>query len=302
MPKKLRRLYSIEYLIEANRLKDSICHWENFFAPENDTESRIQSWIRLEIVGQCLMDKYSWAIPDSRSLRILSNFSPLIEIGCGKAYWAYLLRNRGVDIIAVDKYVDPTTCWTNIVTSGPEILSHHMSKGRNLFLCYPDDTENMAIDCLDNFEGDYIIHVGELVACGGTFSGAPQAPFGRTTSSEFQIQLMEDFHCLLIVDLPRFPFSKDTLSVWKRTTFSPGKSFYIPPSSNVVNEDSFEASVLSGDPGVLEMIENKSGSNNESSGEDNESIDENIDEWAFIPLEERLPTNLAAPCMLQFLQ
>mmetsp|Transcript_7858 Transcript_7858/g.19988 ORF Transcript_7858/g.19988 Transcript_7858/m.19988 type:complete len:164 (-) Transcript_7858:188-679(-) len=46
--------------------------------------------------------KYAWAIPDQRAIRIIANFSPLVEIGAGKGYWAMLLRQAGADVLALD--------------------------------------------------------------------------------------------------------------------------------------------------------------------------------------------------------
>mmetsp|Transcript_7307 Transcript_7307/g.6553 ORF Transcript_7307/g.6553 Transcript_7307/m.6553 type:complete len:117 (+) Transcript_7307:1-351(+) len=80
--------------------------------------------------------------------------------------------------------------------------------------------------CLQHFKGEYIIHVGEMITTGGTLSGTPQAPFGRTTSADFQVKLAESFHCLLVAPIPRYPFSNDTISVWKRTTFVKGREDY----------------------------------------------------------------------------
>lgn len=75
------------YLSQINKLKKTIPEWDNFFCndpsksiEEND-QIRGSNWIRLEVIGQSLLEKFSWAIPDERSLRILSNYSPLIEIG-----------------------------------------------------------------------------------------------------------------------------------------------------------------------------------------------------------------------------
>ena len=59
------------------------------------------------VLGEPLARRYAWAIPDERALRILAEFSPLVEIGCGKGYWSKLLQNRGVDIIPCDKAVFP---------------------------------------------------------------------------------------------------------------------------------------------------------------------------------------------------
>ena len=57
-------------------------------------------------------------------------------------------------------------------------------------------------------------------------AGAPVRPFGRTSSAEFQVSLMESFHCILIANLSlNYPHSKDSISVWKRTSFIPGNYF-----------------------------------------------------------------------------
>ena len=69
--------------------------------------------------------------------------------------------------------------------------------------------------------GQYVIHVGELLTSGGTLS-FPQAPWGRTSSSDFQVTLSEEFHCILSASLPRFPFSRDYITVWKRTKWIHG--------------------------------------------------------------------------------
>ena len=79
----------------------------------------------------------------------------------------------------------------------------------------------MANPCLDDFIGDYVIHIGELISTGQLSS--PQAPWGRTSSADFQISLMTDFHCVLVYELPAFPFSRDCITVWKRTEFVRGK-------------------------------------------------------------------------------
>jgi hypothetical protein len=56
---------------------------------------------------------YAWAIPDARALRILAALGPLVEVGCGKGYWARLLRDYGVDVVAYDIAPPPEPArWT----------------------------------------------------------------------------------------------------------------------------------------------------------------------------------------------
>jgi hypothetical protein len=252
------------YLKNFLKLKKTIGCWDSFFTvPEPD---RVENWVRLEVLGNALCEKYSWAVPDSRALRILKNFSPLIEIGAGKGYISKLLQDEGVDIIPFDREIDEKTAWTKVKIGGPKKLLKQCAKGRNLFLCYPDEDSSMANPCLENFTGDYVIHIGELISTGGLSS--PQAPWGRTSSADFQVSLMTDFHCVLVAEMPAFPFSRDCISVWKRTEFVRGK----------------------------ESISRELDGGSETNDDDSEegSVDED-DGWASILQSERLPVTRAAP-------
>lgn len=202
------------YLKKVVKLKSTINNWDKFFSASAD-ETRMNDWIRLEVLGEPLAKKFAWAIPDEKAIKVLANFSPLIEIGCGKAYWSYLLKKRGVDIISCDRSISPKA-WTEVHIKGPKDLKTPELQNRNLFLCYPDEDYSLGSKCLKYFTGEYIVHVGETIHT-GTLSAGLQAPWGRTSGSDFQVQLSESFHCLLRMRLPCFPFSNDYLSVWKRS-------------------------------------------------------------------------------------
>ena len=254
------------YYKEVLKLKRTIPCWDTFYAaPEQD---RIDSWLRLEVLGTAMCEKYSWAIPDSTTLRILKNFCPLIEIGGGKGYIAKLIRDDGADIVTFDREVNETSAWTEVVIGGPEKLSENATCGRNLLLCYPDEDSSMASPCLDNFTGDYVLHIGELISTGQISS--PQAPWGRTSSADFQISLMTDFHCVLVYELPAFPFSRDCITVWKRTEFVRGK-------------ESIDKELGHGDGDEI---------NSEDASEEGSERD---DAWASIPRKERLSVTRSSP-------
>jgi hypothetical protein len=89
-----------------------------------------------------------------------------------------------------------------------------------------------------------------------------QTPWGRSSSSDFQQRLASEFHCILKVELPNWLHVRDTISVWKRSA----------KSTIIFAADSEE--------------------------EDDE--DEEI-EYRHIPVNERLPMNLAAPCCTHLL-
>ena len=59
---------------------------------------------------------------------------------------------------------------------------------------------------------------------------------GRTTDADFQVQLATTFHKVLAVPLPCWPYSRDTLTVWKRTTTliaEGGMWAHIPPEERL---------------------------------------------------------------------
>ena len=172
-----------------------------------------------------------------------------------------------------------------IKQGGPEVLSMPELKDskRTLFLCYPDEDvegeeeiryedeadddeadekiESMAFRCLEHYSGTHVIHVGEL------FSDAnlslDQAPWGRSSSPEFQQRLASEYHCVLKIELPSWLHVRDTLSVWKRSEIC--------------------TMVFAAD------------SDDEDDDEDEEL------EYRHIPPKERLPSSIAAPYLQHLL-
>jgi hypothetical protein len=167
---------------------------------------------------------------------------------------------------------------------GPEVLSDPeiVEKNRTLFLCYPDD-EDMEIQdedgdddgdnhndsiqsfgwqCLDHYQGDVVIHVGELILDNNL--SYDQAPWGRSSSPEFQQRLMSEYHCIYKISLPSWVHVRDTLTVWKRTK-------------------------------LCTMVF--------AAGEDDEDDNGGEEEvnYRHIPPDEILPINVAAPCMANLL-
>lgn len=220
------------------------------------------------MVGEDLVDKYAWAIPDETSLRVIQHFARLCsgvtEVGCGaNAYWGKILLGKGVDYRGYDIDVErggkllSANAGGNAATKkgkggaaatndfrprkgGAEVLKLKENKGRLLFLCFPDEdvqaeADNdsgedgkkkkkksgaaknppvpLSVQCLSNFTGDYIVHVGELF---GSNISSSQSPFGRSTSAEFQCLLHSSFHCILRHALPSWPHAKEQITVWKR--------------------------------------------------------------------------------------
>lgn len=116
-----------------------------------------------------LCRKYAWAIPSPEALDRIAALGPIVEIGAGTGYWAYLLGEMGVDVLAYDinppgpgssnhyhKGVDP---WTEVLQGGPEQAIYHPE--RTLLLCWPPYETPMAYEALRAYRGNTVVYIGE---------------------------------------------------------------------------------------------------------------------------------------------
>eukprot|EP01134_Creolimax_fragrantissima_P003809 CFRG3809T1 len=186
---------------------------DSMMDPSYDANRRAEL---LQLEPEELAEKFAWAIPDERALRICKEYGPMVEVGCGLGYWARLLQERGVDMEAFDIAI-PENPWTSVRVGGPSVLGNKKNKNRTLFLCYPDDfersEESMALQCLKHYKGDTIVHVGETFGQ----SVCRPGPWGRSSGETFQTELASSFHRVLQVPLPCWRSAMDCLSVWRRT-------------------------------------------------------------------------------------
>jgi hypothetical protein len=117
-----------------------------------------------------LCHKYSWAVPTIGALQRIAALGPVVEIGAGTGYWAYLLRELGVDVLAYDiapagapgcknGWHGDATSWTKVVKGGPERAAY--CPERTLFLCWPPYSNPMAYHALKCYQGNTLVYVGE---------------------------------------------------------------------------------------------------------------------------------------------
>ncbi|KAG7352576.1 telomere stability protein [Nitzschia inconspicua] len=270
----------------------------HYFSHDHVTpERRATLWMEQAELGEHLVNSYAWATPDDTALKIFQQFSPIIELGCGRnAYWATWMHRAGnVDVVAYDSNLQDGGVITNgnnhspinkkktkrmhksavlVQKGGPEVLKRPEHQQRTLFLCYPDEDDHVEHEtsnssspplpfgwhCLDKYSGTYVIHVGELGFLDPSNLSVEQAPWGRSSSLEFQQRLASEFHCVLKVQLPNWLHVRDSISVWKRSKICP-----------IV----FAA---------------------EDGDEDDEVVG-----YRHIPPDELLPQDVAAPCMAHLL-
>lgn len=128
--------------------------------------------------------RFGYAVPTAEALETLSQFSPLVEIGAGVGYWAWMLRQGGTDIVAYDlrpptvdsdenRFHARSLCWTNVLTGNESALDQHPD--RTLFLCWPPRGDPMAYRILRRYRGEIFVYVGEQpLADGANVAGDDQ--------------------------------------------------------------------------------------------------------------------------------
>ncbi len=143
-------------------------------------ESENQALALLEEKRSSLVEKYSFSVPFPFVLDILVKYSPITEIGAGSGYYAYCLKQRGVDIEAFGQYSPDdfdsfdfmsSNYWFEdtwaVVLQGDESIASASAK-RTLFLCWPPVESQMAFNSLVRFMdkgGKYFIFIGDSRLC-----------------------------------------------------------------------------------------------------------------------------------------
>lgn len=145
--------------------------------------------------------KYSFAVPNNDAIQTLIKYSPLIEIGAGTGYWSYLINKAGGQCTAYDngdwKW---NQNYVKINKGGPEVLKNSKD---NLFLCWPPYNDSMAADCLNNFNGKYLIYVGESYG-------------GCTANDEFFNILKEKYTPEEVIRIPQWHGIHDCMVVYSK--------------------------------------------------------------------------------------
>lgn len=152
-----------------------------------------------------LCRKYAWAIPNDEALGVIAKYGPIVEGGAGSGYWAHLLRERGVDVVAYDdapyenNWVDGR--WTEVLVGSAAAMAQHGD--RTLLLVWPPYNKSMALDHLLAHNGQTVIYVGEGLG-------------GCTADHAFHHYLEDHFEKVEEVNIPMWPGMHDGMEVWRR--------------------------------------------------------------------------------------
>jgi hypothetical protein len=144
---------------------------------------------------EVLTARFAFAIPTDAALRVIARHSPsgVVEVGAGTGYWASLLLELGVDVVAYDpappgsagnKWFHSSDAWYPVADGDESVVERHAD--RTLLLVWPTRDEVWAADAVRRFHaagGQTVAYVGEGVG-------------GRTGDLSFHRLLGEVDQCL----------------------------------------------------------------------------------------------------------
>lgn len=103
---------------------------------------------------------YSWAIPSELAIKTICKYAPIVEMGAGGGYWAYLISQNGIPITALDDCSESyQKRWIEAKKGTPDSLKNYSD--HTLFLCWPPYSSSMASNSLEEFSGKNVIYIGE---------------------------------------------------------------------------------------------------------------------------------------------
>jgi hypothetical protein len=162
---------------------------------------------------------YAYACPNDAAIKEMTKYGPIVELGAGTGYWLSLLASEtcahevvGLDINPpghaegklANEYHGSVPAHHGAIEQGEATsLAHSRFRLHALFLCYPTPRTSMALDALNQYAGEFVLHVGELV-------------HGDTGDERFLAALQDEFALINRVALPNFSNTAYELTVWKR--------------------------------------------------------------------------------------
>jgi hypothetical protein len=156
-----------------------------------------------------LARRYTYVLPEAHLVDIVARRSPLVEVGAGTGYWAYLLRARGADVVAYDqappggeranRYHLELWPWTEVVEGDASALRRHAD--RSLFVCWPPLFSSLG-EVLRSYAGGCVIYVGDDGSRTARLSGLEDA--------------FDELERWPVTAMDPDPVAPAQLSVWRR--------------------------------------------------------------------------------------
>ena len=154
-------------------------------------------WLALK---SAIAGHFAWAVPTPEATAAIARHARrVIEIGCGSGYWAWQMRQVGIDVLAFDA-APPRFTWTE-VRRGTE-LEAAAHADRTLFLCWPPWASPMAANAVALSRAEHVVYVGEWG--------------GGCADARFFALLATLFEPVAAVALPQWYMRTDALTVFRR--------------------------------------------------------------------------------------
>jgi hypothetical protein len=161
--------------------------------------------------------RFSWSVPSPRALKMIRDFSAngIVEIGAGTGYWASVLRQMGVDVVAYDRFPIgeknkwhryAEKMWSDVLRGFATSAAKHPD--RTLMLCWPPTGSwrkrtSVSDQALGYFQGDQLIYIGQRAG-------------GVTGSPKFHRMLAQDWELVGKLRLLNFKRMQDGLYLYRR--------------------------------------------------------------------------------------
>lgn len=197
----------------------------------------IAAGVDLDDTRSQLIARFGFAIPSEEALGAILRCSPrgVVELGAGTGYWAYLLQQLGLDVVAFDiapapdgqnRWFTGRRAWHPVHRGDYDVVGHHPE--RTLLVVWPTKNEIWAATAVERYYdagGECLVYVGEgpggrtgddvFHALLGELTSCVQCEYGSTTSPcvcgvEARWRRSET------VPLPHWPGYHDDLHIYTR--------------------------------------------------------------------------------------
>ena len=191
-----------------------------------------------------LVRQFGLAVPDERVLRLIERHAPrgVLELGAGTGYWARLLHDRGIDVVAYDIAPPPSAenrwfagqpTWHPVRSGDEHVVADHPE--RTLLLVWPTRNEDWAATAADMHlrnGGQRLIYVGEPPGgrTGDLRLHAVLGLVGRCLACAYDLDsvpctcsVSERWRLVAEVELPRWQGHDDQLFVFEPDRRMTGK-------------------------------------------------------------------------------
>ena len=154
-----------------------------------------------------LVHTYSWAVPNDEVIQSIVQVSKdcgLVDFGAGTGYWASLIAGEGVEVEAIDNWIDgkPEHLHYPVITGSYELLPKF--RDRVLLLVWPPRATRMAVRAVEAHAGRVLVYVGE------------PAPARSTASPEFFDYVSQHFKLVSHVTIPQWFNRYDGVFIYER--------------------------------------------------------------------------------------